>query len=134
MHGPPVCHLPTGRIFAYATHFDAKPMGLEWINDDTCVLVFETTSSARAAWSSLQKYADEAPDELGFVTGHPIPISLWPAKARIDSSLGKDGEGQGLKGPLFLRWARHEDVKERSAAKHSEFYRTHGETAGKEVG
>jgi hypothetical protein len=36
LHGTPVSSLPTARIFAYATHFDARPVALEWVNDDTC--------------------------------------------------------------------------------------------------
>jgi hypothetical protein len=133
LHGPPVAHMPTGRIFAYATHFDAKPMGLEWINDDTCVLVFETRAAARASWPLLQRHGDEPPDEEGFVTAHIVPQSLWPAKARVDASLGTHNDGAGLKAPLLIRWARHTDVKARGAAQQSEFYRKHGENAGKEV-
>ncbi|KAJ7745523.1 hypothetical protein B0H14DRAFT_2986318 [Mycena olivaceomarginata] len=62
-HGSPIASLPTAGLFAYATHFDAHPLGLEW-----------------------------EPDEEGYITGKPIPVAIWPPEERINSSLGK-GEG-----------------------------------------
>ncbi|OBZ71913.1 hypothetical protein A0H81_08262 [Grifola frondosa] len=61
VHGAPISHLPTSNIFAYATNFDAHPMGLEWIDDTTCILVFTSKSVARAAYNHLAKSATEAP-------------------------------------------------------------------------
>jgi len=72
----------------------------------------------------------EEPDPDEFVTAKPIPISLWPAEARINKTLGKS---EGLKGVLKMRWARHSDVKKRGAKKESEFYKRHGIEAGKEL-
>jgi hypothetical protein len=128
-HGPPIAHLPTARLFAYATHFDSRPMGLEWIDDNTCVFVFETKAAARSAQRRLQKSATEEMDVDGFVTAKPIPVALWPPEERINKSLGK---GEGLKGTIRMRWARTEDVKKRGAKKSSEFYKKHGASAGKE--
>ncbi|KAK0467720.1 uncharacterized protein EV420DRAFT_1501035 [Desarmillaria tabescens] len=121
---------PTARLFAYATHFDAHPLGLEWINDNTCVFVFETKAGARAGQRFLQKSPAEEPDEDDFVTAKPIPVALWPPEERINKSLGK---GEGLKGVIRMRWAREGDVKKRGAKKDSEFYKKHGSYAGKEV-
>ncbi|OJA13102.1 hypothetical protein AZE42_11345 [Rhizopogon vesiculosus] len=127
--GTPISHLPTTRIFAYATHFDAHPMGLEWLNDNSCILVFESNASARLAQRYLQKSAAEDVDADGFVTAKPIPITLWPPEERINKSLGK---GEGLKGAIRMRWAKDDDVKKKGAKKESEFYKKYGETAGKE--
>ena len=125
----PISHLPTSNIFAYATHFDAHPMGLEWIDDTTCILVFESKSDARAAFRTLQKSLAEEPSlEDDTVTAKPIPVAIWPAEDRINATLGK---GEGLKGILRMRWARTEDVKKRGAKKESEFYKKYGEHAGK---
>lgn len=153
LHGTPITHLPTARIFAYAGHFDAQPVALEWVSDDTCgtflelfsrlapanaealttviVLVFESRTHARAALRALQKTgSEEMPDEDGFVTGQPVPVALWPAEERIAQSLGA---GDGLRGAVLVRRALQTDVKARGAAKVSEFYAKHGANAGKEV-
>jgi hypothetical protein len=121
LHGPPIAHLPTKLIFEYVTHFDAKPLGLEWIDDTTCVILFASSVAAKAAFSLLQR--SELNDERGFVLAKPIPMAFWPPKQRIDASLGK---GEGLKGSLLLRWAEAADVKKRGARSRSEFYRKNG--------
>jgi Nuclear cap-binding protein subunit 3 len=128
--GPPISHLPTARLFAYATHFDAHPMGLEWIDDNTCVFVFDSKAAARSAHRFLQKTAAEDADDDGFIMAKPIPVALWPPEERINKSLGK---GEGLKGIIRMRWARSDDVKKKGAKKDSEFYKKHGVMAGKEV-
>ncbi|EJF63024.1 hypothetical protein DICSQDRAFT_146002 [Dichomitus squalens LYAD-421 SS1] len=129
LHGTPISHLPTSNIFAYATHFDAHPLGLEWVDDTTCVLVFDSKSDARTAFRALQKSLAEEPAlDDGTVTAKPIPMPIWPAEDRINATLGK---GEGLKGILRMRWARLEDVKKKGAKKDSEFYRKYGLNAGK---
>ncbi|THV00577.1 hypothetical protein K435DRAFT_657011 [Dendrothele bispora CBS 962.96] len=128
--GTPVSHLPTARIFAYATHFEARPLGLEWVDDTTCVLVFDSTAAARAGLERLCRSSEEEVDMEGCVTAKSIPVTLWPPEERINKSLGK---GEGLKGELRIRWARHDDVKKKGAKKNSEFYRKHGNMAGKET-
>ena len=130
MTGPPIAHLPTARIFAYSTHFDAHPMGLEWVDDNTCVLVFESTKTAREAFNRLLKSASEEPDMEDLITAKPIPIALWPPEERINQTLGK---GQGLKGTIRMRWAKADDVKKKGAKNESQFYKRHGRTAGKEL-
>lgn len=130
MTGPPIAHLPTARIFAYSTHFDAHPMGLEWVDDNTCVLVFESIRTAREGFSCLQKSASEAPDMEDLITAKLIPMALWPPEERINQTLGK---GQGLKGTIRMRWAKADDVKKKGAKNESQFYKRHGRTAGKEL-
>ncbi|KZP21710.1 hypothetical protein FIBSPDRAFT_860327 [Athelia psychrophila] len=129
--GSPIAHLPTARLFAYATHFDAKPLGLEWVSDNTCVFVFESKAAARAAHSGLQKSASEEADEEGLLTAQPIPVAIWPPEQRINATLGT---GEGLKGIIKMRRAKVDDVKKKGAKKESDFYRRYGETAGKEIG
>ncbi|KAI0771498.1 hypothetical protein BD413DRAFT_492814 [Trametes elegans] len=129
LHGSPISHLPTSNIFAYATSFDAHPLGLEWIDDTTCVLVFETKGAARTAFRALQKSVAEEPSlDDGSITAKPIPVNVWPAEDRINATLG---QGEGLKGILRMRWARAEDVKKKGARDQSEFYRKYGQNAGK---
>ncbi|KAJ7762776.1 hypothetical protein DFH07DRAFT_813425 [Mycena maculata] len=130
LHGTPISSLPTARLFAYATHFDAHPLGLEWVDDERCVFVFDSRTDARAAYKFLQKHISEEPDADGYITAKPIPVAVWPPEERINNSLGK---GQGLKGTIRMRWARNDDVKKRGAKKDSQFYRKHGWTAGKET-
>jgi hypothetical protein len=105
-------------------------MGLEWVDDNTCVLVFESTKTAREAFSRLLKSASEAPDMEDLITAKPIPIALWPPEDRINQTLGK---GQGLKGTIRMRWAKADDVKKKGAKNASQFYKRHGRTAGKEL-
>lgn len=105
-------------------------MGLEWVDDNTCVFVFSTKNSARLAYRHLQKSLTEDPDDDSFVTAKSIPIALWPPEERIHNSLGK---GEGLKGIVRMRWALAEDVKKKGARKASIFYKKHGRLAGKEI-
>jgi hypothetical protein len=130
LQGSPISHLPTARLFAYATHFDALPLALEWVDDNTCVLVFESKTLAQAGYQQLRKQADEEPDEDAFITAKPIPVDFWPPEERINHGLGT---GEGLKGIIRMRWARAEDVKKKGARQESQFYRKHGWTAGKEL-
>ena len=127
--GAPISHLPTARIFAYVTHFDAQPIGLEWVNDSSCVLVFESKNLARAAHRFLRKTAAEHMDEDGFVTAKAIPVTLWLPEDRISKSLG---QGEGLRGTIKMRWAKNDDVKKKGAKKESEFYKKYGAGAGKD--
>ncbi|KAJ3561926.1 hypothetical protein NP233_g9891 [Leucocoprinus birnbaumii] len=130
LQGSPISQLSTARLFAYAKHFDTAPLGLEWVNDQTCIFVFESNSLARTAFTLIQKSSLEDPDADDLVTAKPIPVALWPAEARINQTLGK---GEGLKGVLKMRWARSGDVKKKGAKKESEFYKRHGIDAGKEL-
>ncbi|KAI0829387.1 hypothetical protein BC628DRAFT_1130503 [Trametes gibbosa] len=129
LQGSPISHLPTSNIFAYATHFEAQPLGLEWVDDKTCVLVFDSKTAARTAFHTLQKSVAEEPSaEDGTITAKPIPTTIWPAEYRISKTLGKS---DGLKGTLRMRRARVEDVKKKGARNQSEFYKKYGQDAGK---
>jgi hypothetical protein len=148
-NGEPISHLPTARLFAYATHFDAHPMGLEWVDDQTCVLVFASKKDAREAFPKLTKpvatcvnlAAESSLDDVApmtvddpvdpdYTSARPFPVALWPPEERINQSLG---QGQRLKGPIRMRWARVDDVKKKGAKHASQFYKKHGSTAGKEL-
>ncbi|KAI0269316.1 hypothetical protein BC834DRAFT_865803 [Gloeopeniophorella convolvens] len=119
LQGPPIAHLSTSLISAYATHFDAHPLGLEWIDDTTCVLLFPSRSTARAAHALLQHSPDDLPDATGCVPAHPVPSTCWPTRLRA-------GAAAALEGALHLRWAGPDDVKQRGARARSTFYRQHG--------
>ncbi|PPR03323.1 hypothetical protein CVT24_012599 [Panaeolus cyanescens] len=130
LRGSPIGALSTTRIFAYAKHFETAPLGLEWVDDTTCVLVFESKRDARDGFSRLQKNIAEEPDMDDLLTAKPIPVDLWPPEERINKTLGK---GEGLKGILRMRWAKHDDVKKKGAKQQSQFYKKHGAGAGKEL-
>ena len=127
--GTPVSSLPTARVFAYATHYDARPLGLEWVDDTSCVLVFDNALSAKICYRRLLKDEEQADNE-GFVIAQPIPMALWSPEERINQTLGK---GDGPKGVIRMRYARNEDVKKKGARAESNFYKRHGDFAGKEM-
>lgn len=122
-------------------------MGLEWVDDQTCVFVFSSRKDARDAFAKLTKPAVtmsanaetaedvvpmsiDNPADTDYTLAKAFPISLWPPEERITQTLGK---GHGLKGPICMRWARVDDVKKKGAKQASRFYRKHGSKAGKEL-
>jgi len=133
--GLPISCLKTQSLFAYSAHFDSAPTGLEWINDWTVVFVYPATKAAKTALRNLRKLHAEDPDEEEFFTAKPIPVNLWPPGSRIQISLGSalDDETRDMKQRISIRIARCTDVKEKGARTASEFYRKHGDRAGKEM-
>ena len=126
-------------------------MGLEWVDDQTCVFVFPSRKDARDAFSRLTKpptttganpaYVDSTSEDVAPMTindpvdpdytlARPFPVVLWPPEERINQTLGK---GRGLKGSIRMRWARVDDIKKKGAKRASQFYRKHGSNAGKEL-
>ncbi|KAJ1033905.1 hypothetical protein NDA16_000113 [Ustilago loliicola] len=53
IEGLPITQLSTSRLFAYLTHYGAQPLGLEWIDDQRCKIVFADKRSARLALEYL---------------------------------------------------------------------------------
>ena len=49
LSGPPITQCSTSRLFAFITHYGAQPLGLEWVNDSSCNVVFSNASAARLA-------------------------------------------------------------------------------------
>ncbi|KZS98104.1 hypothetical protein SISNIDRAFT_449740 [Sistotremastrum niveocremeum HHB9708] len=129
--GHPISLLATKSIFSYVEHFDARPSALEWVNDQTLVLVYPSTARARAAQRTLRKSIAEEEDAEGHVTAKPVPVDLWPLEERVQNGLGLDKKS-GMKGRIKMRKARFDDVKKKGAKESSEFYRKHGEHAGKD--
>ena len=111
------------------THFDVHPKGLEWVDDTTCIIVFNSAALCKSAHRSLTKSPTEEPDDDECITAKPIPIDLWPPEERINKTLGV---GEGLKGKIRMRTARNGDVKKRGARKESQFYKKHGLPDGEE--
>ena len=66
-------NLPTKLIFKYVTHFDAKPPGLEWIDDTTCAHLFASTIAAKAP---LHHTSSESQHERDFVLGQSVPMAF----------------------------------------------------------
>jgi hypothetical protein len=133
--GLPISCLKTQALFAYSTHFEAAPTGLEWINDWTVIFVYPSTKAAKGALRNLRKLAAEDPDEDDFFTAKPIPVNLWPPGSRIQITLdpNTDSEARDMKSRINIRIARTTDTKEKGSRTASEFYKKHGQNAGKEM-
>lgn len=129
LQGTPISNLPTSNIFAYVGHHDVKPIGLEWIDDTTCVLVFETTRAAVASHARLLRSGEEEPDVFGLSAAQPVPPGVLPPKSGEDPTLEAESD---LFGGIRMRWARKDDVKQKGAKSQSKFYQRHGEMAGKD--
>lgn len=54
LSGQPITQLSTSRIFAFLTHCGAAPLGLEWIDDQSCNVVFKDHHASRSALEYLQ--------------------------------------------------------------------------------
>ncbi|KAL5530442.1 hypothetical protein ACEPAF_6700 [Sanghuangporus sanghuang] len=129
LRGSPITHLPTNNIFVYARHFDLDPVGLEWIDDSSCVLIFPTNAACRTALEALRRTPSEEPDFDDCVSAKPVPVIIWPVEDRVNKTLGKSEEMEGI---LLIRIARNSDKKSRGAKYRSGFYQKHGMDAGKD--
>jgi len=108
-----------------------KPIGLEWIDDTTCVLVFETRRAAVASHARLLKSGEEEPDVFGLSAAQPLPPGVLPPEFKPKEDTGLEAESD-LFGGIRMRWARKDDVKQKGAKSQSRFYQRHGEMAGKD--
>ena len=80
-------------------------LGLEWVDDKTCVLVFVSRNTALHAWGTLCRTPQlvntsshdlegttpieiERSDEA-FHSAQPLPLALYPIEERINALLGK---------------------------------------------
>lgn len=70
LQGTPITQLSTSRLFAYITHFKAAPLGLEWISDQSCNVVFASFSDARDGLVKLlsqKEYNDIATNQSDLI-------------------------------------------------------------------
>ncbi|KAJ9473947.1 hypothetical protein PHBOTO_004036 [Pseudozyma hubeiensis] len=72
IEGTPITQLSTSRLFAYLTHFGAQPLGLEWIDDRTCKIVFADERSARLGLEYL--LPPSASDDMQAETDLAAPL------------------------------------------------------------
>ncbi|KZP00055.1 hypothetical protein CALVIDRAFT_533718 [Calocera viscosa TUFC12733] len=133
LQGEPIAHLPTDQIFAYVTSYAPTPIGLEWVDDTTCVVLFSSSTVARGARRFLlfdsPAEGDPLPEPLELLPAKPVLEEAWPPKARVPEA---DDIRAALHGQLFVRQAKLNDVKQRDARGKSRFYSTYGTQAGKE--
>ncbi|KAF8760156.1 Nuclear cap-binding protein subunit 3 [Rhizoctonia solani] len=113
-----------GKDFEYvATYCDSPPTSLEWIDDRTTVIVFESPTAAKSAFPNLAtRSADEPEPESQsetLVPAHPVPKKMWPPEAQLDHNLSR---GTALSGIMRIRWAMFGDRKLKGARKRSEWY------------
>lgn len=74
-------HMSTAKIFTWASELGAKPMGIEWLNDTTLILLFQSPAAALLGLSMLSKAGfdpTEGDDPLLERSAHGFPISLLP--------------------------------------------------------
>ncbi|KIY45155.1 hypothetical protein FISHEDRAFT_49806 [Fistulina hepatica ATCC 64428] len=129
LRGTPISVLSTSSIFDYAINYECYPLALEWIDDQSCVLVFESKALAESAYEKLAlNVADEPDPEDGFVAAQQVPIQALPPEERVNTILGtlpdEDTKHQ-LQGTIKMRWARIDDVKQRGAKNASQYYKKH---------
>ncbi|CAE6484259.1 unnamed protein product [Rhizoctonia solani] len=118
LHGEPITKLSTEKIFEYvATYCDKPPISLEWIDDRTTVIVFESSTVAESSYEALVKQSTDETESL--VPAHPVPKKMWPPEAQLDHNLSR---GTALSGVMHVRWARFGDRKLKGARKRSEWY------------
>ncbi|CAE6505167.1 unnamed protein product [Rhizoctonia solani] len=118
LHGEPISKLSTEKIFEYvATYCDQPPTGLEWIDDRTTVIIFESPDVAKSSITALAKQSADETNSL--VAAHPVPKKMWPPEAQLDHNLSR---GTALSGVMRVRWARFGDRKLKDARKRSEWY------------
>ncbi|CCO27632.1 hypothetical protein BN14_01617 [Rhizoctonia solani AG-1 IB] len=116
----PISKLSTEKIFEYvATYCDSPPISLEWIDDRTTVIVFESPDMAASAFPNLAKDSSEEQDSDTLVLAHPVPKKMWPPEAQLDHNLSR---GTALSGIMHIRRARFGDRKLKGARKRSEWY------------
>ncbi|QRV87964.1 hypothetical protein RhiJN_15982 [Ceratobasidium sp. AG-Ba] len=118
LHGEPISKLGTEKIFEYvATYCDSPPTSLEWVDDRTTVIIFESQTIAQDSLAALAKEDVEQAETL--IPAHPVPKKLWPPEAQLDHNLSR---GTALSGTMRVRYARFGDRKLRDARKRSEWY------------
>ncbi|WVQ97600.1 hypothetical protein IAU59_004714 [Kwoniella sp. CBS 9459] len=106
-------HLSTSKVFSWASSLGASVMGIEWLNDTTLQLIFESPAAALLGLTLLSKAGfdpAEGDDPLLERSAHSVPISLLPLAEPepVDSLEGKellgasapaeDGDGVRRKG------------------------------------
>ncbi|EPQ26045.1 uncharacterized protein PFL1_06498 [Pseudozyma flocculosa PF-1] len=197
IEGLPITQMSTSRLFAYVAHFGAQPLGLEWVDDERCNIVFPTEEAARIALEYLCPATDmstepliplpnlqtilETSDEewdpevisslVAPRKAHRMPGKLYTsierqaARAQLaDQSSSTNGASTlpddvpeiyremeeadrrqhrekpeyvalaKLRSALYVRHAVKDwDVKPSRAASRSQWYKEHGQEAGKEI-
>ncbi|KAK4683552.1 hypothetical protein P7C73_g6693, partial [Tremellales sp. Uapishka_1] len=88
-------HLSTSKVFSWTTGLGAEVMGIEWLNDETLLLLFPTTAATLLSLSILSKAGfdpAEGDDPLLERSAHSIPISLLPMAQPdpLDASAGQE--------------------------------------------
>jgi len=133
LQGAPIAHLPTDQVFAYVTSYAPAPVGLEWVDDTTCVVLFTSPNVANAARRFLLENSpaegDPLSDPLELMPAKPVLEAAWPEKARVPEA---EDTRAALQEQIFLRHAKLNDVKQRDAKNRSRFYSTYGTQAGRE--
>lgn len=73
IEGLPITQLSTSRLFAYITHFGAQPLGLEWIDDQRCKVVFADERSARLGLEYLVPPSNADEMQSTEIDNAPLP-------------------------------------------------------------
>ncbi|KAF8605405.1 hypothetical protein BDV93DRAFT_59726 [Ceratobasidium sp. AG-I] len=131
LHGEPISKLSTEKIFEYvAMYCDEPPTSLEWVDDRSTVIIFDSPKVAQSSLTALAKSLKDDPTASAdsLIIAHPVPKKMWPPEAQLDHNLSR---GTALSGIMRLRWARFGDRKLRDARKRSEYYQVQREDRGR---
>ncbi|WVF70305.1 hypothetical protein IAT40_005094 [Kwoniella sp. CBS 6097] len=88
-------HLSTSKVFSWSSSLGASVMGIEWLNDTTLQLIFDSPAAALLGLTLLSKAGfdpAEGDDPLLERSAHSVPISLLPLAEPepVDSLEGKE--------------------------------------------
>lgn len=115
-------------FLCFAWVFVDRHPGLEWIDDRTTVIVFESSQDAQSALGALSRSGGDDTETL--VPAQPVPKKMWPPEAQLDHNLSR---GTALSGVMHVRWARFGDRKLKDARKRSEWYQLQRQSRGKRI-
>jgi len=99
LQGSPITQLSTSRLFAYLTHFGTSPLGLEWVSDHSCNVVFSDFESSREALTLL--LSQEEYDDIS-----TSAQSLIPEVEKLNKGDGKDLHEKTVESLLTTRKAK----------------------------
>lgn len=149
MSQQPISKLSTEKIFEYVAMYCDEPptsmplvlsysptsahlrtSGLEWVDDRSTVIIFDSLKVAQSSLMALAKSLKDDPTASAdsLIIAHPVPKKMWPPEAQLDHNLSR---GTALSGVMRVRWARFGDRKLRDARKRSEWYQVQKDSRGR---
>ncbi|UZJ54317.1 hypothetical protein CBS101457_003637 [Exobasidium rhododendri] len=102
LSGTPVSQCSTSRLFAYITHYGAQPLGLEWIDDSSCNVVFSDSSAARLAIEYLCPAVSTSYSPLIPLPNDQVLDEAVNRKKRLDDPTNQEQDNEEWS-PIFVQ-------------------------------